>query len=380
MKILYLYTNSCKKKRLAISKKLANNKDLHFLYGKESISKRGYDVSDDFDVCERIENSLLGRLVDFVFNNICKIVKASGGCWYKVFALKTKIKEVDVVFSTVDRVGIPLVILTYFKLVPRKAIIYTSVGLVERFKSMNSLLCHFYQKIINEVAKKIICYGWDEFLILKKIFGEGKVQFIPFGVNIDYFYSGVRIKTGNYLLSIGADRNRDLDLLFNVAKLIDYEIILVTTKARILEIKKRWNNFPHNIFVLLDIPLWDVKKLLAHSKFVVLPVKDNSYSGATTTLLQAMAMGKAVIVSETGAIKKGYRLINGTNCILVAPGDQKGFLKAIRLLWSDRNKVQELGENAKILVKEHFFWGAYVDNLCSLFDSLFEKEKQNSWK
>jgi len=35
-----------------------------------------------------------------------------------------------------------------------------------------------------------------------------------------------------------------------------------------------------------------VRSALAGARCVALPVRDNSYSGATTTLLQAMAMGK----------------------------------------------------------------------------------------
>ena len=42
---------------------------------------------------------------------------------------------------------------------------------------------------------------------------------------------------------------------------------------------------------------------LARARIVVLPLKPNSYSGATTTLLQAMAMGKPLVVSAVGATR-----------------------------------------------------------------------------
>ncbi len=59
---------------------------------------------------------------------------------------------------------------------------------------------------------------------------------------------------------------------------------------------------------------------MSRARVVALPVRDNSYSGATTVLLQAMAMAKPVVVSRTAAIADGYDLEDGVNCRLVEPG------------------------------------------------------------
>ena len=64
------------------------------------------------------------------------------------------------------------------------------------------------------------------------------------------------------------------------------------------------------------------------ARVVALPVRENSYSGATTVLLQAMALGKPVVVTRTKAIETGYGLVDGENCRLVAPGDDMGFERA----------------------------------------------------
>ena len=72
-----------------------------------------------------------------------------------------------------------------------------------------------------------------------------------------------------------------------------------------------------------------VRDRLAQARVVALPVSDNSYSGATTVLLQAMAMGKPVVVSRTDAIAEGYELEDGVNCRLVKPGDAQGLERAV---------------------------------------------------
>src|SRR5262249_56365223 len=77
---------------------------------------------------------------------------------------------------------------------------------------------------------------------------------------------------------------------------------------------------PQNMSVETDIPLMDVRERTASARVVALPVRDNSYSGATTVLLQAMAMAKPVVVSRTAAINEGYELEDGVNARLVEPG------------------------------------------------------------
>ena len=374
MKIFYLYSDSVKKKNLTKTPELNDIIGLYFLYGKDIMLSRGYDVIDDFDSCERVENSPTGKLINFFINSCCRLFKASGGDWYKILALRRKLKKADIIFSTVDKVGIPLVILTYLKIIPKRIIVYTSIGLPERFNGMSSVSGRVYRRIIASSVDKIICYGWGESIILKKIFGDEKVRFIPFGANIEYFHPVVVVEDEDYLISVGADRYRDLDLLFNIADSLKCKIVLVTTKTRILELKKKRDNFPDNVSIFLDIPLPEVKNLLAKSKFVILPVKENTYSGATTTLLQAMAMSKAVIVSSTSAITQGYRLINGKNCILIKPRDQKGFLQEVKMLLSDKKRVRDLGKNARNLVEKYFSWNTYVDKLSLIFDSLFHQK------
>ena len=66
-----------------------------------------------------------------------------------------------------------------------------------------------------------------------------------------------------------------------------------------------------------------MRRRLEEARVVALPVLDNSYSGATTVLLQAMALAKPVVVTRTKAIASGYGLVDGENCRLVEPGDAR---------------------------------------------------------
>ena len=81
---------------------------------------------------------------------------------------------------------------------------------------------------------------------------------------------------------------------------------------------------PANVTLESDLPFEEMRRRLAEARLVALPVRENSYSGATTVLLQAMALEKPVVVTRTSAIATGYGLVDGENCRLVAPGDDDG--------------------------------------------------------
>jgi glycosyltransferase involved in cell wall biosynthesis len=96
---------------------------------------------------------------------------------------------------------------------------------------------------------------------------------------------------------------------------------------------------------------------------VALPVLDNSYSGATTVLLQAMALAKPVVVTRTKAIASGYGLVDGDNCRLVEPGDADGFQRAVAGVLRDEWHARALGARARKTVEAQLTWDRYVDRI-----------------
>ena len=94
-----------------------------------------------------------------------------------------------------------------------------------------------------------------------------------------------------------------------------------------------------------------------------LPVLENSYSGATTVLLQAMALGKPVVVTRTKAIATGYGLVDGENCRLVPPGDEEVFERALKDVLRDDWRGRALGAGARRAVEDGLTWTRYVDRI-----------------
>jgi glycosyltransferase involved in cell wall biosynthesis len=123
-----------------------------------------------------------------------------------------------------------------------------------------------------------------------------------------------------------------------------------------------------------DIVLERVRDRLAAARVVALPVRPNSYTGATTVLLQAMAMGKAVVVSRTEAIADGYELQDGVNCRLVEPGAVHTFEVALLETLGDLNVARSLGARARETVEHDFSWERYTSRLWEILSGAWERE------
>jgi Glycosyltransferase len=110
----------------------------------------------------------------------------------------------------------------------------------------------------------------------------------------------------------------------------------------------------------------ETRDRLARARVVALPVRENSYSGATTVLLQAMALAKPVVVTRTKAIATGYGLVDGENCRLVPPGDADGFERALVEVLRDEPEARHLGASARSTVERDLTWDQYVDRLATV--------------
>ena len=281
-----------------------------------------------------------------------------------------QMKRAKVIVTTADNVGLPASALKYKKRYS-SPLIYVSIGLPERLRNVAAICGRRAERYRRQLASVdcFIAYGYGEAKWLKEWLGAGAdVRFVPFGVETDYFDNS-KITQGSVkevdVLSVGADPQRDYALLISVAKALpEISFRVVTTRV----VEPIFSDSPRNIEILCDISLDSYRSELAAAKLVVLPVKQNSYTGATTTLLQAMALKRPVIVTRTDAIYKGYGLENGKNCILVNPDDESGLIDGIRNLLKDTDKAERIGASAGRHVREYLTWEHYVQRISAIIE------------
>ncbi|MBE0582432.1 MAG: glycosyltransferase family 4 protein [Desulfofustis sp.] len=267
-----------------------------------------------------------------------------------------------VVVATTDNTGLPAARLKASGKL-RSTLVYISVGLPERLKAVeanNRARAGRYRKLLSSVDR-FIAYGHAEAEWLRQWLGDdADVRFFPFGVDTERWVPQDVRSAGFDVLSIGADFMRDFDLLVEYANSRPEVSICVVTRRGCLTDHEI---LPENVQVKYDIETDELKKLISAAKVIALPVKENTYSGATTTLLQCMAMEKPVAVSRVGAIREGYGFSDGENLRWLTPGSLESMAEVLNELLANPSLCKKIGAEARRHVRENLNWDRFVDNL-----------------
>jgi glycosyltransferase involved in cell wall biosynthesis len=121
---------------------------------------------------------------------------------------------------------------------------------------------------------------------------------------------------------------------------------------------------PENVTIAGRFSRAELKMLYTQSQFIVLPLYDVPFSAGATALLEAMCMGRAVIVTGSRGILD--YVIDGETGILVDPGDVAGMREAVRDLLAHPEEARRMGQNARQRIDEELNLDAYVERLAEV--------------
>jgi glycosyltransferase involved in cell wall biosynthesis len=355
--VFYAFRDSALRRRALSSER--GSPERYVLFGLDELRARGFTVDHNL---EREESPPgWARLAGAALKRGLEWAGGYGGDFATVLASLRRANRADIVFSTVDTVGIPLLLLNRAGLV-RRPVVYIAIGLPERLEQLRSRwMRKLYATSLGRVAA-VVTYSEHEADVLRawveRHGGEARVEFVPFGVDVDRFRPAD--SPGEEVVSIGADPQRDFELLLRVAaRMPETSFRIVTTEERLRALPAA----PSNVRLDSDLPFDAMRERLSGARVVALPVRENSYSGATTVLLQAMGSGKPVVVTRTQAIATGYGLVDGDNCRLVPPGDAEAFERALGEVLRDDAHARALGASARATVERELGWQRYVDRI-----------------
>jgi len=220
---------------------------------------------------------------------------------------------------------------------------------------------HRFKKILAKIATlmsdKVIVVSSPQVKQFSDTLGvsEEKISFLPYGVDCKFFKpakSEVQ-REEPFLVTIG-NVYRDDALLLDVIKDIPIKMIRVTTfssVAKKLE-KRAMRKRLKNVSVRLGLPYSELADLLQKSAFVVLPLISTDQPVGLTALMEAMAVGKPVIVTK-GLACTDY-IIDGETGILVKPGDKLQLKKKILELLRNPEKRERIGLAARRAIERKF--------------------------
>ena len=176
-----------------------------------------------------------------------------------------------------------------------------------------------------------------------------KATFIPFGNDVDYF-TPKEMAMKKQILTFGKAK-RDNDTLCKafsgIADKKGYKLVVVGAGA----LKEK---YPDGDIEFLDpMPLKDLVTLSRESAFIVVPLPEYLYSYGQMSFLQSMALGKALIVTETTS--SADYISDAPGVERVQPydvGDMKAALQ--RMMASDFATLQQRGLANREFVTSHF--------------------------
>jgi len=167
-------------------------------------------------------------------------------------------------------------------------------------------------------------------------------------------------------LSLGETRLRDYPMLFAAAEGLPLEL-RVLARGYVGSREKRPASLgavPSNTSLLPPVSNRRLRELYAEAQFVVLPVYDRLYAAGVTAALEAMCMGRAVIVTRSRGLSDYLR--DGESCLLVEPGDVAGLRAAMQRLAGDPELARRLGENGRRRIDAELNQRRFVRDLAAL--------------
>lgn len=192
---------------------------------------------------------------------------------------------------------------------------------------------------------------------------RSSIKFLPFHTNI---LEPEILKGDGYILSAGRT-GRDYQILANAVENLDVNVVVISDKRSVEGVR-----FPSNVTVFLDVPYSQYMDILRRCRFVILPLKRLVKSTGQVVFLEAMAIGKPVIATETVGTKDYIR--SGIDGILVPPEDPEALKAAMETLLTDPLLEKAISLNAFESVKSRYTLEHYCSAILREAEELVRQE------
>lgn len=250
-------------------------------------------------------------------------------------------RRYDVIYSNGENVSIPLAAL--FRL--------------SRRRPGHVLIGHHLSTPKKQAPLRMLHRAMDDILVYAETqrahavdrlgIPASRVHLIPFHAD-HRFYRPLDVTPRRMICSAGLEW-RDYPTLIEAVRDLDVEVRLAAaspwSKHRD---ETRDRRLPANVSAR-RYEYGELRQLYAESLFVVVPLYDNDFQAGVTTILEAMAMGKAVVVTRTVGQKDVVS--HGVDGLYVPPGDVDALREAIVSLLECPERCLRMGERARQTVE-----------------------------
>jgi glycosyltransferase involved in cell wall biosynthesis len=145
---------------------------------------------------------------------------------------------------------------------------------------------------------------------------------------------------GAYVCAIGGNA-RDYRTLIEAARQTpDIPFVLVVRPDNL-----RGLPVPKNVKVHVNLSFGKTMNILAHARFMVLPLEHSRIPCGHVTLVAAMFLGKTFVITDSTGIQDYVQ--NGENALTVRAGSPESVVAAARRLWADPELCRHMGAKGR---------------------------------
>lgn len=277
--------------------------------------------------------------------------------WAIAFLAFSRRRKYKAIIATGEDVGLPFAFL--------KKVFRRRTPLTITTHNIAGRRSNFFLKTlgVSSAVQKFQCLSkvQSEMLAERYAIEDSKIQLLYYQVDHHFYKPMPEVKVRQQICSAGR-ASRDYATLVEACHDLDVDVKIA---ADSLWFREKLNidveQLPERIEARSYGNLVALRHLYAESLFVVVPVLNVAYSAGFTVILEAMAMGKPVIVSRIE--QKDDFVIEGYNGLYVTPGDPAELNEKIRYLLDHPEEVARMGQNARKTVEEHYTLEHYLERM-----------------
>lgn len=268
----------------------------------------------------------------------------------------------QVIFTDGEQVGIPLAGLMKYAALSGRSPHHLMIAHILSVKK--KMLFFDLLGVQSHIDRFFVYSTWQEhFTETRWRLAPDRVIFTPFMVDSRFFAPErvTPVPTSRPLICSAGLEARDYPTLLDAVHGLDIDVTIAaaspwskrsdTTEGRQL---------PANVTVR-RFSQYDLRQLYADSRFVVMPLFDVDFQAGVTAILEAMAMGRAVICTHTPG--QTDVIVDGETGLYVPPGDPRALRQAIERLLADPQEAERMGRAGRHRVEQSMNLDHYVERL-----------------
>jgi glycosyltransferase involved in cell wall biosynthesis len=261
-------------------------------------------------------------------------------------------RRADIVVSVFEGAALPLALLRRLA-VFRVPIVLWDLGLTESWP--------LRERILNQVVPRVdgvfVLSASQKNYVETRWKPRNQVEILGHAIDTNFFHP-VPPETGGPILAVGDDPGRDYANLMAAWAGIKASLILKTNQIPADTVAQ-----PNVTLCRQRISHVELRSLYAACRFVVVPLHQTLNASGVSTILEAGAMGRAMVVSDNPAIRDF--ILPDVTCLVVPCGDVSAMRGAIERLLREPDTCVRLGENARRFVEQNCATPVFSKRLAS---------------